>query len=147
MRNQGNPAIARKSRARAEADFATWLMMAKLGSFEDLPANAQTFLTHYQDRLKTVGEKKAASATIEEVYAAYYAEMGGKGLPPGPGIQQSSTDANVVQLKAARQARAARPTNATSSQPSKRSMPVLLIFIGLVLLVVAAQYLMGNLNW
>ena len=147
MPNQGNPAIARKSRARAEADFATWLMMAKLGSFEDLPANAQTFLTHYQDRLKTAGEKEAASATIEEVYAAYYVEMGGKGMPPGPGVQQSSTDANVVQLKEARQARAARPTNATSSPPGKKAMPALLVFFGLVLLIMAAEYLMGNLNW
>jgi hypothetical protein len=30
--------IAHKARAKAEADFATWLMMAKLGSFDDLPS-------------------------------------------------------------------------------------------------------------
>jgi len=88
----------------------------------------------YQDRLRTAGEKEAASATIEEVFAAYYAEMGGKGMPPGPGVQESSTDANIVQLIEARQARAARPTNATSSQSRERSTRVLLIFICLVLL-------------
>jgi hypothetical protein len=43
--------IAKKARAKAEADFATWLMMAKLGSFDNLPPNAQKFLTNYRDRL------------------------------------------------------------------------------------------------
>jgi hypothetical protein len=31
--------IAKKARSKAEADFATWLMMAKLGGFADLPSN------------------------------------------------------------------------------------------------------------
>jgi hypothetical protein len=39
--------IAKKARSKAEADFATWLMMAKLGSFDDLSSNAQKFLTNY----------------------------------------------------------------------------------------------------
>lgn len=33
---------------KAEADFATWLVMAKLGGFDDLPSNAQSFLTNYR---------------------------------------------------------------------------------------------------
>jgi hypothetical protein len=28
-----------KARSKAESDFATWLMMAKLGSLDDLPPN------------------------------------------------------------------------------------------------------------
>jgi len=35
--------IAKKARTKAETDFTTWLMMAKLGSFDDLPLNAQKF--------------------------------------------------------------------------------------------------------
>jgi hypothetical protein len=34
-----NTSIAKKARTKAEADFATWLMMAKLGGFDDLPSN------------------------------------------------------------------------------------------------------------
>ena len=40
--------IARKARSKAEADFATWFMLAKLGGFDDLPSNAQSFLTNYR---------------------------------------------------------------------------------------------------
>ena len=43
--------IATKARKRAEADFATWLMMAKLGGFDGLPPTAQSFLIAYQGRL------------------------------------------------------------------------------------------------
>jgi len=39
-----NTSIAKKARTKPEADFATWLMMAKLGGFDDLPSNAQSFL-------------------------------------------------------------------------------------------------------
>ena len=53
MANKGNTRIARDARLTAEADFATWLMMAKLGSFDDLPKDAQAFLSQYRERLKT----------------------------------------------------------------------------------------------
>jgi hypothetical protein len=33
---------AKKARTKAEADFATWLMIAKSGGFEDLPSNARS---------------------------------------------------------------------------------------------------------
>jgi hypothetical protein len=37
MSSSSNASIAKKARTKAEADFATWLMMAKLGGFDDLP--------------------------------------------------------------------------------------------------------------
>jgi hypothetical protein len=33
MASRSSTSIAKKARSKAEADFATWLMMAKLGSF------------------------------------------------------------------------------------------------------------------
>ena len=76
--------IARKARSKAESDFATWLMMAKLGSFDDLPPNAQGFLTNYRARLEQMSEAEAKVAAVREVYAAYYSEMGGAGAAPEP---------------------------------------------------------------
>src|ERR1700737_3521453 len=54
MSSSSNTSIAKKARTKAEADFATWLMMAKLGGFDDLPSNAQSFLTNYRTRLETM---------------------------------------------------------------------------------------------
>src|SRR5271154_5827569 len=76
--------IAKKARSKAEADFATWLMMAKLGGFDDLPPNAQNFLTNYRDRLETMSEAQSTGLAIREVYNAYYSEMGGVGIAPEP---------------------------------------------------------------
>ena len=56
MPSSSNTSIAKKARTKAEADFATWLMMAKLGGFDDLPPNAQSFLTNYRSRLETMSE-------------------------------------------------------------------------------------------
>jgi len=150
MANKGNTRIARDARLTAEADFATWLMMAKLGSFDDLPRDAQAFLSQYRERLKSVGEKDAATATIDEIYAAYYAKRGGKGAPPpvtAPApepAQTSSNDNNVVRLQDARRAREARAAAAAGGPKGQRKMPVLLIFIGLVAIVVALKFLMGG---
>jgi len=74
--------IAKKARSKAESDFATWLMMAKLGSFDDLPPNAQTFLTSYKDRLQKMSEADSTALAVREVYEAYYSEMGGVGTAP-----------------------------------------------------------------
>src|SRR5216684_2378451 len=52
MGSSSNTSIAKKARTKAEADFVTWLMMAKLGGFDDLPSNAQSFLTNYRTRLE-----------------------------------------------------------------------------------------------
>ena len=67
--------IAKKARTRAEADFTTWLMMAKLGSFDDLPLNAQKFLTDYRARLEMMSEAESTVLAVREVYSAYYSEM------------------------------------------------------------------------
>ncbi len=49
MSSSSSASIAKKARTKAEADFATWLMMAKLGGFDDLPSNAQSFLINYRN--------------------------------------------------------------------------------------------------
>ena len=56
--------IARKARSKAEADFATWLMMAKLGSFDELPSNAQKFLIDYRARLEKMSEAESTALAI-----------------------------------------------------------------------------------
>src|ERR1700741_5646510 len=84
MSSSSNASIAKKARTKAEADFATWLMMAKLGSFDDLPPNAQNFLTNYRDRLETMSEAESTALAVREVYSAYYGEMGGVGAAPEP---------------------------------------------------------------
>jgi hypothetical protein len=154
MANKGNTRIARDARLTAEADFATWLMMAKLGSFDDLPKDAQAFLSQYRERLKTTPEKDAAATTVDEIYAAYYAKRGGKGDPPpvtdpAPSPEPAPTtsnDNNVVRLQDARRAREARAAAPAAGPKSQRRMPVLLIFIGLVAIVVAIKFLMGGIN-
>ncbi|EIG62226.1 hypothetical protein ABIB85_007311 [Bradyrhizobium sp. JR1.5] len=50
MSSSSIASIAKKAPTEAEADFATWLMMAKLGGFDDLPSSAQSFLTNYRTR-------------------------------------------------------------------------------------------------
>src|ERR1700732_4396880 len=88
--------IARKARTKAEADFATWLMMAKLGSFDELPPNAQTFfLTSYRARLEVMSEAESTALAVREVYSAYYSEMGGLGAAPEPQARKT-TNGNVV---------------------------------------------------
>ena len=82
MSSSSNISIAKKARTKAEADFATWLMMAKLGGFDDLPSNAQSFLTHYRTRLETMSEAESTALAVSEVYSAYYNEMGGVGAAP-----------------------------------------------------------------
>jgi len=77
MSSSSNTSIAKKARTKAEADFATWLMMAKLGGFDDLPSNAQSFLTNYRTRLETTSEAESTAQAVREVYSAYYREMGG----------------------------------------------------------------------
>jgi hypothetical protein len=72
MSSSSNTNIARKARTKAEADFATWLMMAKLGGFDDLPSNAQSFLTNYRARLETMSEAESTALAVREVYSAYY---------------------------------------------------------------------------
>ena len=58
MASRSSTSIAKKARSMAEVDFATWLMMAKLGKFDDLSSNAQAFLTSYRARLEQMSERQ-----------------------------------------------------------------------------------------
>ena len=91
--------IATKARKKAEADFATWLMMAKLGGFDQLPTNAQSFLNAYRGRLETMNEAESTALAIREVYAAYYGEMGGEGAAPEAQVRRPRAGGDVVQLQ------------------------------------------------
>src|SRR5512134_2794763 len=100
MPRRTSASIARKAQAKAEADFATWLMMAKLGSFDDLPVDAQSWLMNYRTRLENkMSEADATSATTQEVYVQYYADMGGEGDPPEMASIAEPAKNNIVDLK------------------------------------------------
>ena len=137
MSSNSNTSIAKKARTKAEADFATWLMMAKLGGFDDLPSNAQSFLTNYRTRLETMSEAESTALAVREVYSAYYSEMGGVGAAPEPKARAPTTEDKVEGrpkpqpgLSAARQ----RPM-------IRKSLPALLIFASMVALIVAYRFL------
>jgi hypothetical protein len=132
-----NSGIARKARRKAEADFATWLMMAKLGGFDELPPNAQSFLTGYRTRLETMSEAESTALAIREVYAAYYSEMGGEGAAPDPQARKLREDGDVVQLQK-RPKPPSRPAAArhSISPTTRKSLRALLIFAGMVALIV-----------
>ena len=99
MSSSSNTNIARKARTKAEADFATWLMMAKLGGFDDLPSNARSFLTSYRTRLETMSEAESTALAVHEVYIAYYSEMGGVGAAPEPKARTPRTEGKVVRVQ------------------------------------------------
>src|SRR5215813_7703500 len=99
MSASSNARIARKARTKAEADFATWLMMAKLGGFDDLPSNAQRFLTNYRARLETMSEAESTALAVREIYSAYYSEMGGVGATPEPKARTPTTESKVVRFQ------------------------------------------------
>jgi hypothetical protein len=99
MASSSSTSIAKKARSKAEADFATWLMMAKLGSFDDLPPNAQKFLTNYRARLEMMSEAESTVLAVREVYSAYYSEMGGVGAAPEPRARKPTPEGNVVLLQ------------------------------------------------
>src|SRR6266480_7436466 len=136
MSSSSNTSIAKKARTKAEADFTTWLMMAKLGSFDELPPNAQSFLNDYRTRLETMSEAESTDLAVREVYGAYYSEMGGEGAAPEPQARKPAADGNVIQLQR-RPKPQSRPVAAShSSGPTtRRSLPALLIFGGMVALI------------
>jgi hypothetical protein len=135
-----NSSIAKKARSKAEADFATWLMMAKLGSFDDLPPNAQGFLTDYRVRLEKMSEVESTMLAVREVYGAYYTEMGGVGTAPEPQARKPMTDGKV-----ARSQRPPRPPpterRSSAGVTIRKALPALLIFAGLVAVIVAYKFL------
>jgi hypothetical protein len=142
MSSSSNTSIARKARTKAEADFATWLMMAKLGGFDDLPSNAQSFLTNYRTRLETMSEAESTAVAVREVYSAYYSEMGGVGAAPEPKARPPMTDG-----KAARLQRGPKPppdpsaARRSTGPMIRKSLPALLIFASIVALIVAYRFL------
>jgi hypothetical protein len=137
--------IARKARAKAEADFATWLMMAKLGSFDDLPSNAQEALTNYRTRLDQMSEAESKVLAVCEVYGRYYSELGGAGTAPELEARAAPTEDNVVRFQKPPRKPQSPPSAARGSNQPKtgRPVPALLIFAGMVA-VIAAFKLLAN---
>ena len=141
MSSSSNASIAKKARTKAEADFATWLMMAKLGGFDDLPSSAQSFLTNYRTRLETMSEAESTALAVREVYSAYYSEMGGVGAPPEPKARTPMTEGKVVRLKK-RPNQPGLSAALHSTKPMIREpLPALLIFASMVALIVASRFL------
>jgi hypothetical protein len=139
MSSSSNAGIAKKARTKAEADFATWLMMAKLGGFDDLPPNAQSFLTNYRTRLETMTEAESTALAIREVYSAYYNEMGGVGTAPEPKARAATT-AGKVEKGPKPQPNLSAVRHSTSPMTGK-SLPAFLIFACMVALIVAYRFL------
>jgi hypothetical protein len=134
--------IAKKARSKAEADFATWLMMAKLGSFDDLPSNAQSFLTNYRARLEMMSETESTALAVREVYGAYYAEMGGVGTAPEQEARKPTTEGNVVRTRRPPKAQSAPSAARNSTGPMiRKSLAGLLIFASMVALIVTYRFL------
>jgi hypothetical protein len=134
--------IAKKARAKAEADFTTWLMMAKLGSFDDLPLNAQKFLTDYRARLEMMSEAESTVLAVREVYSAYYSEMGGVGAAPEPQARKPTTEGKVVGFQRPAKLRPAPSTARTVGWlGDRKSVSAFLIFAGMVALIVGFKFL------
>ena len=141
MSSSSNTSIAKKARTKAEADFATWLMMAKLGGFDDLPSNAQSFLTNYRTRLETMSEAESTALAVREVYSAYYSEMGGVGAAPEP-ARTPTTDGKVVRFQRRPKPQPASSAARNSTGPMiRKSLAALLIFASMVALIVTYRFL------
>jgi hypothetical protein len=142
MSSSSNTSIAKKARAKAEADFATWLMMAKLGGFDDLPSNAQSFLTNYRTRLETMTEAESAALAIREVYSAYYGEMGGVSAAPEPKARTPTKDRKVLPFqKRPKPQPGLSAAHHSTRLKIRKSLPALLIFASMVALIVAYKFL------
>jgi hypothetical protein len=140
MSSRSNTSIAKKAHTKAEADFATWLMMAKLGGFDDLPPNAQSFLTNYRTRLETMSEAESTALAVREVYSAYYSEMGGVGAAPEPKARTPTT-AGKVERRTKLQPNLSAARHSTRPM-IRKSLPALLIFASMAALIVAYKVLM-----
>jgi hypothetical protein len=137
MSPNSSRSIAKKAHSKAEADFTTWLMMAKLGGFDDLPSNAQNFLTKYRDRLETMSEAESTALAVREVYNAYYSEMGGVGAAPEPQARKPPTTTGAPPKN-----QPVRSAEHHSISPMiRKSLPALLIFAGMVVLIVIYRWL------
>ncbi len=142
MPSSSNTSIARKARRKAEADFATWLMMAKLGGFDDLPSDAQSFLAKYRTRLETMSEAESTALAVREVYSAYYSEMGGVGAAPELKARTPTKEGKVVRLGRRPEPQTRLPAARHSTRPTiRKSLPALLIFASMVALIVTYRFL------
>jgi hypothetical protein len=136
------PRIARKARVKAEADFATWLMMAKLGGFDDLPLNAQEVLTNYRTRLDRMSETDSTMLAVREVYIRYYSELGGEGTAPELETPSARKDDNVVRLQKGRKLQTSTSAARESTVPRiRRPLSPLLIFALMVAAIAAYKFL------
>ena len=142
MSSSSNASIAKKARTKAEADFATWLMMAKLGGFDDLPSNAQGFLTNYRTRLETMSEAESTALAVREVYSTYYIEMGGVGAAPESKARTPTTKSKVVRFQRRSKPQPGLSAARHSTRPMiRKSLPALLIFASMAALIVAYRFL------
>ncbi len=142
MSSSSRTSIAKKARTKAEADFATWLMMAKLGGFDDLPSNAQGFLTSYRTQLETTSEAESTAVAVREIYSAYYSEMGGVGAAPEPKARTPTTEGKVRRLQKGPEPQPSLSAAPHSTMPMvRKSLPALLIFASMVALIVAYIFL------
>jgi hypothetical protein len=132
--------IARRADTRARADFATWKMIAKLNGASSLTAEAQNFLASYRSLLGKMSEGDATEATIQLMYKAYYAEMGGVGAPPevrSAPVEPVADNVTAFRKPTTRPKAVAPPTDA------KPKLPVALIFACLVVVYVGIRYFWG----
>ena len=136
MSPSSDSSIAKKARARAEADFATWLMMAKLGAFDDLPSNAQSFLISYRTRIETMSEAESTAMAVHEVYSAYYSEMGGAGVAPEPKAR-TQTAGKVTRLQTGPKPQKDLPLRKSTRPMTRRVVPILLFFASMAILMIA----------
>lgn len=140
-KTDSNLEIARRAHDEARADFATWLIMAKLNSIDALPQQSQDFFAGYRALLARgkVAEAAAAETTIQLVYRSYYSRMGGTGtapIPPtAPKARPMPDDLGGDNVTPFRKIKPPPP------KPEKKKLPVALIFIGLIVLAVAWKYL------
>ena len=142
MSSSSNTSIAKKAHTKAEANFATWLMMAKLGGFDDLPSNAQSFLTNYRTRLETMSEAESTALAVREVYSAYYSEMGGVGAAPEPKARTPTTEGKVVRFQRGPETQPSLSAARHSTRLMiRKSVSALLIFAIIVALIVAYRFL------
>ena len=117
--------------------------MAKLGGFDDLPSNAQRFLTSYRARLEVTSEAESAALAIREVYSAYYGEMGGVGeAPEPPQARKSKPKGNVARHRPPKPQPVPSAARNSTGPTIRKSLPALLILAGVVALIVTYIFLM-----
>lgn len=117
-------------------------MMAKLGGFDDLPSNAQSFLTNYRTRLETMSEAESTALAVREVYSAYYSEMGGVGAAPELKARTPTTGDKRVRSQRGPKPQPGLSASHHSTRPMiGRSLTALLIFASMVALIVAYRFL------